>query len=81
MCLPQTMLLMQSLQLVVRLPIVMTQHLLQLLLTLTSDSLIQGHQLSNTLLLGQHHLHATLAAMLHVMLADSHVADHWLSGG
>jgi len=81
MCLPQSMLLMQSLQLMVRLPIAMTQHLLQLLFTLTSDSLIQGHQLSNALLLGQHHLHATLTAMLHVVLADSKVANDCMSGG
>ena len=75
------MLLMQSLQLVVRLPVAMAQHLLQLLLSLASDSLIQPHQLSNTLLLGQHHLHATSTAILHVMLADSNVADACLSGG
>jgi hypothetical protein len=78
---PQVMLLMQGLQLVVMLPIAMAQHLLQLLFSLAPDSLIQGHQLSNTLLLGQHHLHAALAAMLHVTLADSNVADDYLSGG
>ncbi len=75
------MLLMQSLQLVVRLPIAVAQHLLQLLLGLASDSLIQGHQLSNTLLLGQHYLHAALPVMLHVMLADDNVAKDRISGG
>jgi len=72
---------MQSLQLMVGLPIAMAQHLLQLLFSLASDSLIQGHQLSNTLLLGQHHLHTTLAAMSHETLANSKVAKDCMSGG
>ncbi len=52
---PKGVLLLNSLQLLL-LPMIRPQHLPQLLFTLTPDCLIQGHQLSNALLLSQHHL-------------------------